>query len=504
MFGIDRRNDGLGRIERPGHAPRSGDGPSPGCGPRPGGHGRRNGRSRLGIVGHRTGRAFVALGLALLAVLGTGAGTGAMAQEPPRRITYDEAIRIALRQNLAVQRAENAVALRSAEVTQRKAQFLPDLRLSTQGNTSVGRTFSEQEGGIVNETTRTLNAGISSSLTLFDGGRNIANLKSAQLQEEASELELARTRQTAVMTVAQNFLSLVEGREQVRVRREALAAQEAELEQIRAMVDAGTRSIADLYQQQANVAAARAALVEAERAAELAELDLISTLRLDPAGDYEFVAPDIDRIARDTGDLDLAALIDRALERRADLDALEAREAAAEQGVKAAAASKWPTITLNAGYNTGASSRSSLGLFDQFDQRRGGSVGIGISIPLFDRLQTKTAEEQARIQAENARLDLEERRQQIALEVRSAWLGYRAAAEQLQASEARLEAAERALEATAERYRVGAATLVELTQARAAQVEAASQLVRARHALALQRTLIDYYVGDLEATASAE
>lgn len=450
----------------------------------------------------RRRRGVVALGLACAAVL--GAGAEAAAQEPPRTITYDEAIEIALRQNVAVQRAENAVALRSSDVAQKKAQFLPDLRLTTQGSGSVGRTFSEQEGSIVNETTQSLNAGISSSVTLFDGFRNVANLKGARLQEEASELDLARTRQTTVMTVAQNFLSLVEGQEQLRVRREALEAQVAELAQIQAMVDAGSRPIADLYQQQANVAAARAALVEAERAAELASIDLIATLRLDPAGEYEFQAPEIDAIGGASADLDLAALIDRALEQRVDLGALAAREAAAQQGIRVAQASKYPTVTLNAGYNTGASSSSELSLMDQFDQRRGGSVGIGVSIPLFDRLQTSTATEQARIQADNARLDLEERRQQVALEVRGAWLGYKTAAEQLQAAEARLEAARFALEATTERYRVGAATLLEVTQARASYVEAASSLVNARHALVLQRTLIDYYVGDLEATTSSQ
>ena len=45
---------------------------------------------------------------------------------------------------------------------------------------------------------------------------------------------------------------------------------------------------------------------------------------------------------------------------------------------------------------------------------------------------------------------------------------------------------------------MGAATLLEVTQARATQVQAASALVSARYNLVLQRTLIAYYVGDLD------
>jgi outer membrane protein len=54
------------------------------------------------------------------------------------------------------------------------------------------------------------------------------------------------------------------------------------------------------------------------------------------------------------------------------------------------------------------------------------------------------------------------------------------------------------LQASGDRYEAGASTRVELTQARANQVQAASQLVFARYNLQFQRILLDYYVGDLD------
>ena len=68
----------------------------------------------------------------------------------------------------------------------------------------------------------------------------------------------------------------------------------------------------------------------------------------------------------------------------------------------------------------------------------------------------------------------------------------------MRAAEAQQRAATLALQTSQERYEVGAATLVELTQARAVQVQAASALVSARYNLLFQRTLMDYYVGDLD------
>src|SRR6185503_10741842 len=110
--------------------------------------------------------------------------------------------------------------------------------------------------------------------------------------------------------------------------------------------------------------------------------------------------------------------------------------------------------SVGANYNTGASSASDLGFSNQLDQRRGGSLSLSVSVPLWDRNSAKTAAQQARIQADNAKLDLDTQRQQVAIQVRKALLGYTSAQEQLNAAEAQQKAAELALQTTQERYKV--------------------------------------------------
>jgi outer membrane protein len=332
---------------------------------------------------------------------------------------------------------------------------------------------------------------------LFDGFANVATLREAQLTQDAGELDLRRAGQTVVFTVTSNYLALVQQREQLLVRQQTLAQEEALERQIAAFVDAGRRTIADLYQQQAVVASARLAAVEAARAAELAEVDVMQTLQLDPSGNYEFVAPDLGRAVVDSTQGDLDALVSRALAQRMDVDADEARQTAAEQAIRAAKASLWPAVSLSAGYNTGFSSANELGFSDQLDQSRGGSVSIGVSIPLFDRGATILAAQRAQIQADNARISLDVQQQEVGMQVRRAYLDFNAAREQLRAAEAQQRAAALALEASQERYRVGAATLVELTQSRTAHVQAESALVSARYNVLFQRMLLDYYVGEL-------
>jgi outer membrane protein len=424
-------------------------------------------------------------------------GGRALAQDS-RIITFKEAVRIALEQNTTLRAAQNAAALGKVDVSEARGQFLPDLRLSTQGSKNFGRNFDQTAGTIVDQSSNSVSLGVSSGVTLFDGFGNIASLRQAQLFDRAGEGDLQRVRETVVFTVASNFLALIQGQEQLHVQRENLSAAAALEQQIQTYVDAGARTIADLYQQQAVVASARVAVVDAERTAELAKVDLMQTLQLDPGGNYEFESPADTTSTAAAESFQLDDLLKRATAQRIDLEAEKARVDAAQQAVRIARSNRWPTVSLSAGYSSAYNSASPFSFSDQLDQRRGGSVGVGVSVPLFDRGSTSAATRRAEIQADNANLSLISLQQEVGLQVRRVYLDFRAAQEQLVAAESQVRAAELALQAAQDRYTAGASTLVELTQSRAAQVEAASSLVSARYNLLFERTLVDYYVGDLD------
>jgi outer membrane protein len=447
------------------------------------------------------------LGMLILATSAVAAVPAAQAQgvtlpaavaSTPQQITFNEAIAIALRQNTTLKQSENAAALSSTVVSSKKNAFLPSLSLNTSGAENVGRNFSQADGAIVNQTTNSLSTGLSSSLVLFDGLRNVSELRAAKLSASASTSDLTRAKQTTVFTVSSNFLTLVTTEAQLRVQRENLAAQDAQEAQLSKLVAAGARPISDLYQQQATTASAKSGVVSAERLFDLAKIELIQTLQLDPRGSYDFAAPMVPDVARTAQSFQLDSLLDRAFANRVDLDAEQARVDAAVQGTKAAQASRLPTVSVTGAYSTVYSSATTVGFTDQLNQRRGGSIGIGVSIPLFDRGATNVATQQATLQEENARLALANQRQTIALEVRRAYLDYESTRQQLAAAMAQQKAADLAVSTTQQRYQLGSSTLLELTLARASQVQAASAVVSARYTLAFQEALMSYFTGDLE------
>ena len=463
----------------------------------------------------------------------------ATAQET-RTVTFDEAMEIAFERNTDIRRAMNATEQRDIDVSSARMNFTPDLSLNTGGDRSFGRTFSQEEGGIVSETTDFFRVGVSGSITLFDGFQRFADLEQANLRSQSSELDLQRTRQDVIFEVMEQFIDVVETQELIQVREEELEVQRRQLEQVREFVETGMQPESDLFQQEAQVAEAEQQLLNAERDAELAKNQLIQTLQLDPFGEYEFEAPALEEADPEAREYDLDRMLRTAFEERADLQAAEFEYRATDQDIRAARSGYYPTISLSGNVNTNWSDQAVRPIegtesdpeivtlrpdlfegrddplqlpvpgtgsspefeqpdfFDQLNDRRGANISISLSVPLFDRFQTRRNVQRAKVERRNAEFALEDQRQQVAIEVRQAYLDHQNAVKQLEVAQTRLRAAERARDATQERYNLGAATFVELSQANADFVSAASEEVQARFNLLLQEQLVDYFQGQVD------
>jgi outer membrane protein len=482
-------------------------------------------------------RRLVASGAAALVLLVLAARPVAAQQDDAARtVTFSDALTLALDQNTDLRRAATDVQRLDAQTDAEWFDFSPDLTLSTFGQRQFGRNFNQEQGQIVNQVNDVFSSSASASLRLFDGFANVASLQAAQRRGEAGELTLARTRQDVVFTVMQQFLTLVQNRELVRVNREQLEAQRRQLERIRELVAAGARPPSEEFNQEAQVAAAESTLLTAERDVQIAETRLIQTLQLDPFGTYDFEAPTLAEGPLQEASYDVRTLLQTALDRRFDLKAQRASVRAAEQQVRVARAGYFPTLDLSVNYGSNWASTAILpvpnsgespeqvsiptvdgdqvpyfvpgtgsptqfqqpGFFDQLDNRRGGSVSFRIGIPVFNRLDTRAQLRQARVSARQAAYDLQDQRQQIGLEVRQAYLDYETAAKQLDVTQVQLRAARQARDAAEERYNLGAAPFVELAQANAEFVDAASQRVRARYDFVFQKKRIDYLRGTLD------
>lgn len=439
-------------------------------------------------------RRALTLGFFLLSLL---ALAGNAAAQEARVITFEEAVRIALEQNVLLKQSANNADLQARLTYQQRMNFLPTLNFSSGGSRGSGFT-QDQAGRNIAFSSTNFNGNFSASVNVFNGFADAASLEQARHDQAASEYTYDRARQNVVFNVVTTFVDLINAQEQVGIQQENLASQRQQLDQIQAFTDVGARPVSDLYQQQAAVAQAELQVLNAERTAQLTQTQLIQVLQLNPFGAYTFVAPELDEASLQATPYELDRLLRGALEQRADVRAQEARIAAARQGIRIARSAYWPSIGFGGSLQSNFSPDADGGLFNQLDLNRGTSVGFSVSLPIFNQFNRSTNVQRAEVFHRNAELELQNMRQNVALQVRQAYLDYLTNQKRLDVTEKQVRAAAQALEAARERYNVGATTLVELAQAQAAYVQAASDQAQAKYDFLFQGKLIEYYIGQLD------
>lgn len=447
---------------------------------------------------------FVLL-LALLLIGLVLAGDG-LAQEPGAgqpaelQLSLRQAIRIALEKNPGLQQAANQVEISAVNVAQRRADFAPDLGVTLAGAERFDKALDPLGGGSDHRNYQTATGSLGSSLNLFNGFGDLAALRGAEWQLAGQQDTFTREEQTLIFSTVSAFLQSLSDRELIRVRAENLEGNRRQLEQIEALYRAGNRPVSDFYQQQAETSSAELDLLIAERNFAVSRLQLLQTIGLSPTTAASPIAPPLESLETALVAQPPEMMQSDALAQRADLLAGEKQLEVTREQLTEAQAGYWPTLNLATSINSDYSSRNQrTGFSDQFlDDNPSAIIGLTLEVPIFDRQQARNQVALARIRQRDARLSLLQQLLQAETEMGQALQDFGTAQKLIGVTAARLIAARQALDAVEERYRVGAATLVELTQARAQFVQAGYDRVKARYALIKQGAAVAYYQGNWE------
>lgn len=408
-------------------------------------------------------------------------------------IRLDQAVTLALAHNQDLQIAADQTRDGEISVRLQQDQFLPEINADGTASLTHHVDAQSEDRNYAN-----LTSAISLNLNLFNGFADQAALEEARQILASRQHNFSQTQQQLVFTVVRNYLEAIKDLEQIRVAEQNLRDNIQQLSDIEAYHQAGRRPATDVYKQQAETARARSTLLGSQRDYRVSKLALLQSMGISATAEIDVVFPD-SVLLQIIPETDEAALLVTAFTRRSDLLAQQKEVAAATKQIRVARAGHYPTIDLVAAASTSFDERDEETFGSQVNEDNlVGSLGLTLSIPLFDRNLSRHKVNQAKVGSNTASLELIKLKRQIELEVGQAVADYLTVIEQLEAAREQLNYAEKALESTGQRYGVGVATLTELTSARSVLVEARYALVEAQIDRMLQTVAIAYYSGDLD------
>ncbi len=378
-------------------------------------------------------------------------------------LTYEQAVNIALRENLQIQQQRNILNTAEAVRNQAYAQFLPNVGAFADGRRQTGRVLDDNTFRIVDATSNFLSVGLNASLTVFNGLSNVNQLRQSRSLAEAQFYQINATKQQVVFDVSQQYLQVLLNQELLRIAQANLEQQEELLESVTIFVEAGTQNIADQYNQEAETKRVALTVVKAENQLAISKAQLTRTLQIDPFQEWTFAEPDVEKMELLAENIDLETVYNEAVRYRPDLQQQQKLITANRFGVKVAQADFYPSINVGYFYGSRFSSNDSLTLDQQITETNityGPSVSL--SVPIFQNLRTRTQVQRQKQLLNNAQLDLEDLERNILEQLQTAAADYRAARERIIASDAQVKAAEKALEAEKERFRLGVGNILDL------------------------------------------
>jgi outer membrane protein len=346
-------------------------------------------------------------------------------------------------------------------------QFVGPKPSSTQYNTITQEFFTQDP--IASRDYETYSFSLRGSWTLFSGLSRWADLAARKANYAAAGHDLEQTRHEVESDVINAYYQLVRAQKMVALRRGNLEANREQYDQSRRAFAMGAVARSDTLRASVRYAEARQDLLEAENSLQLSSLTLATAIGLEPARDLvvETVAdpPNI-HVERDRA-------IAAALASHPQLLAGGERLLAARQGIRQARAGFWPS--LSAGYSFGwADLRPPDDPIQVFDQDYTYSLSMSMSWSIFDGFRTRQYANQARASARVQEYNLELQRRGVIQSVESTLVTLDNSRKRIELARATVALAEEDLRLARERYRVGAATLLEVTEAEVSLVQAQS------------------------------
>lgn len=441
---------------------------------------------------------IIAIMLALS--LGVMAQSSDSLMTKPAAWTLEDCIRWAKQENISVKRGRVSVEQQRIAVEEARGNRLPNVSFSTSQGVSYQpfRANSLSVNGSqvttnVHKAGYSGSYGLSASMPLYDGGQTTNNIKLQELNTQIAELAVHQTLLSIEENITKLYVQILYAQESLKTDDEQIALAQQQLDRAKALFKAGMINKADVSQMESQLANDQYQKVADETSLADYKLQLKQLMELD--GDYDLVladpvlASEVLATLPNKVDVYQAALIYRPEIRSGQL-ALDR----SDLDVKIAQAQGKPSINANAGINT-SNNTGGGNMFTQLKDQWNNSLGVSLSLPVWDHGKTKNAVARAKLERETAELDLIDTQKALWKTIENYWLQAYSSQQRYIAAKAKADAARTSYELTSEQFRLGLKNIIELTTDKTTYSASQQQMLQAKYMALLNIAMLHYYQG---------
>lgn len=435
---------------------------------------------------------IILCGLLLLAV-------GMQAQS---KWTLRQCIDYAVENNIEIK--QQALNVKNAEIdlSTNKNSRLPNLSGDVSQSFNFGRSQSVATGIYEDNTASSTSFGLSTSMPLFTGFRIPNQIKKSELDLKAATEGLNKAKNNMQLSVASYYLDVLFKKEILKVYEEQVQLTSTQVGRTEILVESGKVAQSQLYDIKAQLAKDELNVTTAKNALELSLLDLSQALNLRDTDGFDIAEPDLSDIISDnlSSILPVEQVYQMSLGVKPHVKEAEYKLESSRKNLKVAQSGYWPTLSLGASYNNGfnhiyKSNYNNESPSTQLNHNGREAIGLTLSIPIFDRFQTRNNVRSARLDIENQQYALESIKLALYKEIQQAYQSAIAAQSKFSSTEKAYLAANESFKYAQERYNIGKSTVFELNEAQTKLLSSKSDQIQAKYDFLFRAKILDFYSG---------
>ena len=410
--------------------------------------------------------------------------------------TLEECVQHALENNISILQAKNSLLSSEQDIISAKGNFLPAVSSNISGGASLGN-IEVFPGEFRDREFYSTSLGVGFSQSVFNGFRNINLLNQSKLSLERNQYELEKLKDDISLNVANAYLNVLFNKENLELAKSQLKFSKFQVQQVTIMVESGSEPMSTLIETQATYSRDIQSLTIAENNQDLALLTLSQLLQL-PYDDFDVEIIQIDTPSTNLMYDDIAPILNYAMENRNEIKVAERDIELARLGTKISKSAYLPNISMGYGFNASANFSNLTNddqLLDQLNDNKGHSVNMNVSIPIFNRNQTKAQVKKSKIQEETTNLALDQIKINLESTIQRAFTDAKAALRAFEAAQLSLNSQALAFDNSKERFTLGAINSYDLEQSRIRLLNAESSSINAKYDFIFKTKVLDYYLG---------
>lgn len=442
----------------------------------------------------------------------------------------------AMANNISIQQNQVQERLNKLVYQQSKDGRWPSANFQTSGGEQFGRSVDPTTNQFTTNAISFLSAGFQTGVTLFNFFSTRNTIEANRLTVEASQMQTDKLRNDISLNVAAAYLQALLAFEQARVAVVQVSQTENQLQFTRKRVDAGAIPELNAVELEAQLARDSASLVLAESQYQLNLLSLKALLNLDASLPFAIATPPVEMIpVEPLSDLEPNFVYNLAVRTQPLQKANDLRYQSAQKATAAARGQMYPSLSASGNLNSNYSSAQkqfftgvptiefqpsalyvpvngidypvfspsakypgvqNANVFRQFERNFRQSVGLTVSVPLFNGHQARTNWQRAKLNESNLRLQMTADSQQLKQNIFQAYLNATSALQTFQSRQKSVETSRRAFDLGQKRYDIGLLPTMDLIILQGNWQRSQIDALSARFDYIFRLKILEFYKGN--------